>query len=115
METRAAKIAAAMKKALLRRVEIIMGVASLKTGEDAFADVEIEFKRNIPEDMASTAALVGQLQGMVSNATLLGLLPFVTDVNAELEALQEQKAANMAMYGPMFESSADDGAEEEAE
>ena len=114
METRAAKIAAAMKKALQRRVEIICGVASLKTGEDVFTDIDIEFKRNIPEDMTSTAALVGQLQGMVSNATLLSLLPFVSDVNAELEALQEQKQASMAMYGPMF-ANADDSAEEEAE
>ena len=111
METRAAKIAASMKKALQRRIEIICGVASLKSGEDAFTEVEINFKRNIPEDMATTAALVGQLQGMVSNATLLSLLPFVSDVNAELEALQEQKQANMAMYGPMF-TPADDSAEE---
>ena len=114
METRAAKIAAAMKKALQRRIEIICGVASLKTGEDAFAEVSIDFKRNIPEDMATTAALVGQLQGMVSNATLLSLLPFVSDVNAELEALEAQKQANMAMYGPMFTPSTDE-AEEEAE
>ena len=114
METRAAKIAAAMKKALQRRIEIICGVASLKTGEDVFSDVCIDFKRNVPEDMTSTAALVGQLQGMVSNATLLSLLPFVSDVNAELEALQEQKQASMAMYGPMF-ANADDSAEEEAE
>lgn len=114
METRAAKIAAAMKKALQRRIEIICGVASLKTGEDAFAEVDITFKRNIPEDMATTAALVGQLQGMVSNATLLSLLPFVSDVNAELEALADQKQANMAMYGPMF-TATDDSAEEEAE
>lgn len=114
METRAAKIAASMKKALQRRIEIICGVATLKTGEDAFTEVEITFKRNIPEDMATTAALVGQLQGMVSNATLLSLLPFVSDVNAELEALQEQKQANMAVYGAMF-ATTDDSAEEEAE
>jgi SPP1 family phage portal protein len=111
METRAAKIAASMKKALQRRIEIICGVASLKSGEDVITEVEINFKRNIPEDMATTAALVGQLQGMVSNATLLSLLPFVSDVNAELEALQEQKQANMAIYGPMFYTT-DDSAEE---
>jgi hypothetical protein len=26
-------------------------------------------------------------------------LPFITDVNAELEAVQAQKAANMELYG----------------
>lgn len=39
METRAAKIAAEMKKALQRRVEIICGIASLKIGEEVFRDI----------------------------------------------------------------------------
>lgn len=99
METRAGKIEAEMKKALQRRVEIISGIASLKLGEEVFRDIEIEFKRNIPEDEASLIALVNSLKGTVSDATLLSQLPFITDVNAELEALQEQKEANMELYG----------------
>ena len=99
METRAAKIVAAMEKALQRRVEIICGIATLKLGEEVFRDIEIEFKRNIPEDMTATINLVNSLKGSVSDATLLSQLPFITDVNAELEALEEQKAANMDLYG----------------
>ncbi len=99
METRAGKIEAEMKKALQRRVEIISGIASLKLGEEVFRDIEISFKRNIPEDLTATITLVNALKGSVSDATLLGQLPFITDVNAELEALQEQKAANMELYG----------------
>ena len=99
METRAGKIEAEMKKALQRRIEIICGIASLKLGEEVFRDIEITFKRNIPEDLTSTIAIVNALKGSVSDATLLGQLPFITDVNAELEALQEQKAANMELYG----------------
>lgn len=99
METRAAKIVAAMEKALQRRVEIICGIASLKLGEDVFRDIEIEFKRNIPEDNTSLVNLVNSLKGTVSDATLLGQLPFITDVNAELEALSAQKQANMELYG----------------
>ena len=112
METRAAKICAAMKKALQRRVEIIGGVASMLTGEAA-ASVEIDFKRNIPDDMTATVALVNALKGTVSDATLLAQLPFVSDVNAELEALEAQKQANMAIYGPMFEPATDDEEEEQ--
>lgn len=99
METRAGKIEASMKKALQRRIEIICGIASLKMGEEVFRDIDISFKRNIPEDMSSVINLVNSLKGMVSDATLLSQIPFVDDVNAELEALQEQKAANMALYG----------------
>lgn len=98
METKAGKIEAVMKKALQRRVEIITGIASLKLGEEVFRDIEIEFKRNIPEDEASIIALVNSLKGTVSDATLLSQLPFVTDVNAELEALSAQKQANMELY-----------------
>lgn len=98
METRAAKIAAEMKKALQRRVEIICGMASLKLGEEVFRDIDIDFKRNIPEDLTSTINLINSLKGSVSDATLLGQLPFIEDVNEELEALQKQKSENMALY-----------------
>lgn len=98
METRAGKIEGTMKKALQRRVEIIAGIASLKLGEAIFRDIEIEFKRNIPADTQSTINLINALKGTVSDATLLSQLDFIPDVNAELEAVQEQKTANMALY-----------------
>lgn len=98
METRAGNIEALMKQALQRRVEIICGIATLKIGEDIFRDIEITFKRNIPADTGAIVSMVNSLKGIVSDATLLSQIPFVADVNAELEALQEQKAANMALY-----------------
>jgi SPP1 family phage portal protein len=99
METRAGKIEAEMKKALQRRIEIICGIATLKLGIEVFRDIQIEFKRNIPEDITSTINMINSLKGTVSDATLLSQLDFISDVNAELEAVQEQKAANMEMYG----------------
>jgi SPP1 family phage portal protein len=111
METRAGKIEAAMRKALQRRVEIICGIASLKYGEEVFRDIQIDFKRNIPEDENALIQLVTNLKGTVSDATLLAQLPFITDVNAEIEALAAQKEANMQMYG--FNLPAADEEEEE--
>lgn len=98
METRAGKFEAAMKKALQRRVEIISGIASLKLGEEVFRDINIDFKRNIPTDNTDVVNLVNALKGTVSDKTLLSQIPFVDDVEAELEALQEQKQANMELY-----------------
>lgn len=98
METKAGKIEAAMKKALQRRIEIIAGIASLRLGEEVYRDIEIDFKRNIPEDLSATINLINSLKGTVSDATLLSQLPFITDVNGELEAVQEQKTANMALF-----------------
>ena len=111
METRAGKVEALMRKALQRRVEIIAGIASLKLGEEVFRDIEIDFKRNIPEDTTAIINMINSLKGSVSDATLLAQLPFISDVNAELEALQSQKAANMELYG--FTAPTGDGEEED--
>lgn len=99
MENRSATIEGLMKKALQRRVEIITGIASLKLGEDVFRDIQIEFQRNIPTDNAELVNTVNALKGIVSDATLLSMIPMVSDVNAELEALKVQKEENMMMYG----------------
>jgi SPP1 family phage portal protein len=98
MENRAGIVEAELKKALQRRVEIICGIASLKLGEEVFRDITIEFKRNIPDDIASTIALINSLKGTVSDGTLLAQLDFIPDVNAELEAVAAQKQANMDLY-----------------
>ena len=111
METRAGKIEALMKKALQRRVEIISGIATLKLGEEVFRDIEITFKRNIPEDINSIINMVNALKGTVSDATLLSMIPFVTDVNAEQEKVKAQKQENMSLYS--FGTHTDDEDEEE--
>ena len=111
METRAGKIEAEMKKALQRRVEIICGIASLKLGEKVFRDIDIEFKRNIPNDITSTINLINSLKGTVSDATLLSQLDFIDDVNAEIEAVNKQKQHNMELYS--FGSSESSTQEEE--
>lgn len=98
METRAGKICAEMKKALQRRVEIICSIASLKLGEEVFRDIRIDCRRNIPEDLTTTITMVNNLKGTVSDATLLSQIPFISDVNAEIEAVQKQKQENMQLY-----------------
>ena len=113
METRAGKIEALMKKALQRRVEIICGIASLKLGEEVFRDIQIDFKRNIPEDITSVLNTINALKGTVSDATLLAQIPFISDVNAELEAVQAQRQENMALYS--FGTPTDEEQEEEEE
>lgn len=98
MENRAAKIEALMKKALLKRVELICGIASLKIGEEVFSNVDITFKRNIPDDSSTLVNTVNALRGVVSDETLLGMIPQVSDVQAELERVQKQKKENMELY-----------------
>lgn len=110
MENRAGMIEGRMKKALQRRIEIITGVAALMMGEEVFRDIDIDFKRNIPEDTTNTINMVNALKGTVSDATLLSQIPFVTDVNAELQAVNKQKKANMELYS--FDIAEDDNNDE---
>ena len=98
-ETKAATIVSNMKKALQRRVELIAGVASLKLGEEVYRDVQITFKRNIPEDYTSIVNIVNAYKGTVSDETLLSMIPQVTDVKAELERVEKQKQKNIELYG----------------
>lgn len=98
METRAGNIEAAMKKALQRRIEILCGFVSLKFGEEIFRDIVINFERNIPEDINNLSIAVTQLRGIVSDETLLTLLPFINDPKAEYEKVKEEKKNNAAIY-----------------
>lgn len=113
METRAGKIEAEMKKALQRRVEIICGMAALSLGEEIFRDIEIEFTRNIPADEAAIINMINSLKGTVSDATLLAQLPFITDIDAELEAVEKQKQHNMDVFGGGFGFASEENEEEE--
>lgn len=111
MEQRAGTIEGRMKKALQRRIEIICGIASLKLGEEMFKDINIDFKRNIPDDITATINMINSLKGNVSDKTLISMLPFVNDAEEELKALEEQKQANMALYS--FGNQPDEEEEEE--
>lgn len=98
METKAGTIEAAMKKALQRRIEILCGFVSLKFGEEVYRDININFERNIPEDLSTVATAVSQLNGIVSDETLLSTLPFINNPQEEAKKVQEQKERNMSMY-----------------
>lgn len=98
MEQRAGGIEALMKKALQRRIEVISGMAALTTGEEVWRDIQINFVRNIPADENATINMINALKGTVSDATLIAQIPFITDVQAELDAVQKQKKENMSLY-----------------
>ena len=98
-ENAAAAIESNMVKALQKRIELICSILRLTGGEEVWRDVEIVVGRNLPVNYDELVALVNSLRGVVSDKTLLSLLPFVQDVDAEMEALAEQKAESMELYG----------------
>ena len=54
--------------------------------------------RNLPADLTETINLVNSLKGSVSDATLLSQIPFITDVQSEIEAVREQKEKEASLY-----------------
>ena len=98
-ENVSSSIVANMTKALQKRIELICAVLRLTNGDNTWRDVQIVFTRNLPQNITDTAQVINQLRGIVSDKTLLSLLPFVKDVDAELEQIQQEKEANMDMYG----------------
>lgn len=112
-ENTAGAIAANMTKALQKRLELICEILNLTSGEQMWRDVEITFTRNLPVDLAETANLVNILKGTVSDRTLLSLLPFVSDIDKELEMVEESKLRNMELYS--FSSNSTSDTDEETE
>lgn len=112
-ENTAGAIAANMTKALQKRLELICEILNLISGEQMWRDVEITFTRNLPVDLAETANLVNTLKGTVSDRTLLSLLPFVSDIDKELEMVEESKLRNMELYSFSSNSTSDETEETE--
>lgn len=98
-ENVASGIVARFTKAIQRRIELICNILNLKASDAVWRDININFVRNIPVNLTETINLVNALKGTVSDATLLAQIPFIDDVQAELEAVQAQKQANMDLYG----------------
>lgn len=80
------------KKAIQRRIELISGMMKLKSLPAIdFRNVEMAFTANIPANVQELAQIATTLEGMVSQKTLLGLLPFVPDPLEEIDELKRDR------------------------
>lgn len=109
-ENAASAIESNMKKALQRRLELICGILNLVggSGEELWREAQITFTRNLPSDLTQTVQIVNQLRGIVSQETLLTLLPFVQDVDEEMERVRQEKEESMELYSFSNVSEEDD-------
>jgi SPP1 family phage portal protein len=98
-ENVASNIEANMRKAIQKRIELITAILNIKgTDETTWRDIKIQFTRNLPINLEETTTVVNSLRGLVSDETLLSLLPFITSPQEELERLKAQNEANAAIY-----------------
>ena len=108
-ENISAGIVARMTKAVQKRIELICNILNLKASDAIWRDIDIQFTRNLPTNNTEVVQLVQGLQNIVSNETLLSLLPFIKDSKMEQEKLQKQKEQNKELYS--FNMGAEDDEE----
>ena len=82
------------KKGLQQRLELIAAINALKTSGFDWRAIDITFTRNLPANDAEIANVVNTLSNIVSTETLLAQVPFVEDVQAEMEKLDKEKEKN---------------------
>lgn len=89
------------KRGLQQRLELMSMINSvLREGFDWRA-IDIVFTRNIPSNDTDIANMVNTLKDIVSEETLLAQIPFVDDVQTELEKLKQEREENKEL-NPFF-------------
>lgn len=89
------------KRGLQRRIKLITNILNMQDKNYDWRDVEIQFTRNLPQNIKELAEIVSDLLGIVDNETLLSLLPFVENPQLVMEKLAEQNegAVDLDQFG----------------
>ena len=102
-----------------KRVELysnVLNARSVMSKQLTANDVDIIFKRNLPQNIMEIAQIVSLLQNTVDTETLLSLLPFIKDVKGVMDAVNKQKEDSMKMFSfeqnTAFNKVNDDGKEQ---
>lgn len=82
------------KKGLQRRLELISLIQGVKLAGFDWRAIDITFTRNLPSNDTEIAEMVNKLSNVVSKETLLAQIPFVEDVQAELDKLDKEQEKN---------------------
>jgi SPP1 family phage portal protein len=97
LENRAAMREALMEKAIKQRLRNFFTFLQIKEGvQYDYRDIAVKFTRNLPTDLPGLADVIVKLQDVVSQETLLTLLPFVENPKLELNKFhaEQQRLVN---------------------
>ena len=82
------------KRGLQQRLELLANINGILRDGFDWRAIDIIFTRNIPANDSDIANVVNTLSDVVSKETLLAQIPFVDDVQAELDRLDKEKEEN---------------------
>ena len=93
------------KKGLRKRIRLYCNFLGLKAVALEAGSITPSFSRSLPKNLQELANIVFNLKDMVSQKTLLKLLPFVEDPDFEIEEVQKQAEENVKRQQELFGSS----------
>lgn len=82
------------KRGLQQRIELLANIKGVLASGFDWRSIDIIFTRNIPTNDVDIANMVNTLSDIVSKETLLAQIPFVEDVQAELEKVKAEQDEN---------------------
>ena len=81
------------KKGLMRRIELLCAYAKMKNNSDySYLAIEPVFTRNTPNNELELSQIMQNLTGILSEETIIGMSPRVSDIQAEIE--RKEREAN---------------------
>ena len=102
-----------LKEGLRYRIKLFSKILEIKGKKPVDPkQVTITITRNLPKNLVEIAQVIGNLQGICSNETLVAQLPFVEDPAAEVEKATEEKQNAMDTEFVMASKSVSDNDEE---
>lgn len=87
---------------LKERIKLYANILNIKMISIDVDNIEMTFIRSLPVNELEIAQLITNLQNIVSQETLLSLLPFIENVNSEIERVEEQKRNNIKLAQENF-------------
>ena len=89
------------KRGLQQRFELMSMINNVLSEGFDWRAIDINFTRNIPSNDTDIADMVNTLKDIVSEETLLAQIPFIEDVQAELEKVKTEREENKEL-NPFF-------------
>ena len=93
------------RRSLYERLKLLFNILSLSKGQtiyDISKDIDFIFYKNLPDNDEEIVDMVSRLNGIVSTRTLLKQIPFIEDVDAEIDDITEEKKANAETEAAAF-------------
>ena len=90
---------AKFKKGLMRRIELLCNFLNIATNDlMLYTDIQPIFTRNKPQNETELASMVKNLYGILSDETLISILPFIENSKEEIEKRDLEKENTLDGY-----------------